>query len=159
MSLFAVLKNKHVVLAMLIAPLLAVFAWYATGWLLGDTSTTPVLAQPGDSYPLLERSGCRYGGGKCVLANEDVELAIAFDADGSALISSTVPLESVLLALRSDAADEPVAGIPVDAGAALWRVELNEKPQVTDALRLAVVAGGSAYFGEASLTFTGPRNR
>lgn len=159
MSLFGALKNGHVVTAMLVAPLLAVFAWFAMGWLLGDVSTTPSVAQPGEAYPLLERSGCRYGGGRCVLANEDVELELSVSDGGRVSIVSSVPLQSLLVALRSRPDPMPRPAEPVSDEGTRWSVQLDVRPTIDDGFRLAAVAGGAAYFGEASLRFLGDPDR
>jgi len=158
MPLLATLKNRQVVTAMLVAPLLAVLAWFGVGWLSGDTSATPSIAQPGEAYPLIERSGCRYGGGRCVLANEDVELELSVGDDQWARIVSTVPLQSLMVALRSWPDQMPRSAEPVSDAGVEWRVHLDGQPALDDALRLAAVAGGAAYFGEASLRFLGSRD-
>lgn len=54
------LTNKHVVIAMLVAPVLAVIAYFAVD---ASVSEPPKAAQPGQSYPLAVRSNCRYTSG------------------------------------------------------------------------------------------------
>ena len=50
-------------------------AWFAVGAFLGEE---PQQAAPGQSYPLVERSNCRYDSGHCDLHNEDMQLSITF---------------------------------------------------------------------------------
>ena len=60
--------NKHVIVALIVAPVLSVLAWYAVGSFTGEQ---PTPAEPGQSYPLVEKSNCRYPSGECELENED----------------------------------------------------------------------------------------
>ena len=78
----SMMTNKHVLAALLVAPILAVLAWYGTGLLSDDEELQAVPAQAGASYPLIERPGCRYPGGDCGLSNEDFKLAIALTPTG-----------------------------------------------------------------------------
>lgn len=68
-----VLSNKHVIIAMIVAPILAVLAYLATDSVVSEK---PSAAKTGESYPLAARSNCRYQSGKCSLFNGDVELVI-----------------------------------------------------------------------------------
>lgn len=154
MSLVATLKNKHLVVALLVAPLLAVFAWYGVGWISGDVAEEPVPAEPGASYPLIERPGCRYAGGACALSNEDFELTITLTDTGVVNVISAVPLESLLVGLGSQANAQPGLARPVSGGLTEWRYPLGTLPASEDSVRFVAVAQGTAYFGEASLVFT-----
>ena len=71
----SVFTDKHVVIALLVAPILAIASWYAVGWLAGDLAESEV-AESGQAYPLLERSGCRYEGGECRVSNGDFILTL-----------------------------------------------------------------------------------
>ena len=72
----SIMTNKHVLAALLVAPILAVLAWYGAGQFTDDGEQQAAPAQEGTSYPLIERPGCRYPGGKCGLSNESFRLAI-----------------------------------------------------------------------------------
>ena len=71
-----VFTNKHVVIAMIVAPVLAVLAWFATGQLSGEK---PQPAEQGKSYPLVEKSNCRYPSGACDLENENFKLRLTVE--------------------------------------------------------------------------------
>ena len=66
-------KNKHVIIAMIVAPILAILAWFAVGQIAGEKAK---VAEPGAAYPLVARSNCRWASGKCELANNDLEMTI-----------------------------------------------------------------------------------
>lgn len=156
MSAIRFLGNRHVVVAMLVAPLLAVLAWFAVGWLAGDVPDAAVPAQAGQAYPLVEQSGCRYAGGRCRLRNNDVSVDIRFTSATALQIESAQTLDSVLIGLRSEAEATPIAAAPVDAGQRRWRLTLPAPPDSGDHLRLVANGGGVSYYGEASLVFTTP---
>ena len=67
------LKNKHTVMAMIITPMLAVIAYFATDHLVSEP---PQEARPGQSYKLAAKSNCRYQSGICTLKNGDVEVRL-----------------------------------------------------------------------------------
>ena len=66
-------KNKHVIVAMVVAPILAVFAWFATGMLVDEQGHT---MKDGSLYTLNVKSNCRWESGKCSLKNEDIQIDI-----------------------------------------------------------------------------------
>ena len=66
-------KNKHVVIAMLVAPVLAIMAWFAVDYFVGER---PHAATPGSAYTLVAKSNCRYASGQCDLENADFKLRI-----------------------------------------------------------------------------------
>jgi hypothetical protein len=156
MAVMEVLRNRHVVIALLVTPVLAVGAWFAVGyWVAGD-ALTPQPAAAGASYPLVERSGCRYAGGVCVLANGDLELEVSLPA-GSALLSVTasVPLNGVWVGIGESDPKPPIVG--VDSGQGMhWQVSLGSTPVADDLLRVVVERDESRFFGETSLRFQQP---
>ena len=66
-------SNKHVLVAMLVAPVLAIMAWFAVDYFVAER---PHAAEEGATYTLLAKSNCRYASGKCDLENADFELTI-----------------------------------------------------------------------------------
>ena len=71
----SILKNRHVLVASLVAPLLALLAWFAIDFF---TSETPHAAVEGQSYALVEKPNCRYDSGLCGLKNNDFELELSY---------------------------------------------------------------------------------
>ncbi len=102
--------NKHVIIAMIVAPILAVLAWFAVGEFTGEQ---PKRAEPGQTYPLVEKSNCRYQSGACDLENGDFKLRLSLQ-DGVTgpefLLTASHPLEGVVLAV--DAGGRPTPAIP-----------------------------------------------
>ena len=151
--------NKHVIIAMIVAPILAVLAWIAVGQLAGEK---PHVARPGQSYPLVEKSNCRYESGACDLQNEDFQLRLTFD-DGNGgselVLSASHSLDGVVLDVSApDSEGQPSAMRASDGRGLEWRLAVNERPAANDRIRLVASANESTYFGDVSTAFLQPDN-
>jgi hypothetical protein len=157
----SILKNRHIVVAVLVAPVLALVAWFGADYLIGER---PQAAVVGQSYPLAEMPGCRYAGGACALKNEDFELQIAFRPAAPARVilqvDSAFPLDGIVVALVSsnDAEDEPRTLRRAEPGGQSWTIELPRPRPDRDRLRIAVSAAGVQYFGEVATLFAQPED-
>ncbi len=150
-------KNKHVIIALIVTPILSVLAWIGVGQLTGEK---PHVARPGQSYPLVEKSNCRYESGACDLENEDFLLRLTFhetEAAQEVLLTASHPLQGVVLAVGPPQQDSQPATMRATDGQGLeWRLALGGRPSADDRIRLVARAGESSYFGEASTTFLQP---
>lgn len=157
----SVFKNKHFVIAMLVAPVLAVLAYYAIDALVGEK---PQPAVEGQSYPLVEMPGCRYGSGRCELENGDflLQLRPAGVAGGRLTLTmiSAFPLEGAMIALFEDEADDapPTAMRPTSRDGLNWSVDIARPDPDAHRLRLVVSSAGSLYYGDVSTAFTQPES-
>lgn len=146
--------NKHVVIALIIAPILAVLAWIGVGQLAGER---PHAARPGHSYPLVEQSNCRYESGACDLQNEEFNLRLTLDETGAGtemVLTSSHPLQGVVLGVGApDAQGQPATMRATDGRGLEWRLALAGRPGPRERIRLVARAGRSSYFGEASTAF------
>ena len=147
-----VFTNKHVIIAMLVAPVLAVLAWFAAGMLAGER---PAPAEVGQAYPLLEKSNCRYPSGACDLENEDIRLSLSPGPSGAELVlRSSHPLDGVVLGIAGSGEDVPPAVMRSSDGQGLeWRLMVAAMPGVEKRIHLVAMAGGSSYFADASTAF------
>jgi len=147
--------NKHVIVAMLVAPILAIIAWFAVDRVVGEE---PQPAVEGQSYPLVAKPGCRYAGGECELVNGDFRLAVSVDSVGDLRVSASHALDDLRIAVGgADEFGEPLAMRSDDAGRQQFRVSVGRLPADAQ-LRLLASAGGSQYFAEMSLAFTAERS-
>jgi len=150
-------KNKHVIMAMIVAPLLGLFSYFGIGAIFGEK---PQPAEPGQIYELIEKPNCRYGSGECGLKNVDFEVTLTGEdlANGRYLLNavSPNPLDGIKLALVENAADEgqPVAMRPVGNDGLNWSLEIKRPDPDHDRLHLVASAGGTLYYGDASTKFT-----
>jgi hypothetical protein len=151
--------NKHVVIAMIVAPILAVLAWLGAGAFTGET---PQVAAPGQSYPLVEKSNCRYESGACYLENEDFKLSLVYQqqvGSGSQLVlHSSHPLDGVVLGIGAlEQEVTPVAMRAADGQGLEWRLAIGTMPAPDERIRLVAMAQGSSYFADAATLFLQPK--
>lgn len=64
-------KNKHFIIALLIAPILSLIAYFGTDMALSEK---PHAAKEGESYKLASKSNCRYTSGLCDMENGDFKV-------------------------------------------------------------------------------------
>ncbi|WP_439106387.1 hypothetical protein [Congregibacter sp.] len=145
--------NKHVVVALLVAPVLSIMAWFAVGSLTGEQAEP---AKPGVAYPLVEKSNCRYASGMCELENQDVKLALRLDESvGLALeLTTSHAVEAVLMSVshpQSDPGPRPMQA--ADAEGLKWRLPLTNIPGADERIRVVVSIEDSGYFADASTLF------
>ena len=157
--------DRHVITALLVAPVLAILAWFAVGSLGGEKARP---ARAGAAYPLLEKSNCRYASGVCDLENTDFKVRLSFTGDVSGELSGdgsanaggrldvyvSHAVDSALLSLTRAPGDAaPSAMRRADAEGRRWRFALERQPDREQRLRLVLSRRGTAYFAEFSTAF------
>ena len=151
-------KNKHVVIAMLVAPVLAIMAWLAVDRFIGER---PHAAKEGATYALIAKSNCRYGSGQCDLQNADFKLSIrpvSLSSDGVQLeMTSAFPLQSATLGLVNGGTPAlPVPMVATSNEALHWTTRIASPPGEDSAIRLAVTADGATWYAEVPTVFLFP---
>lgn len=167
------MRNRHLIIAIVVAPLLSLLAWYAVGTWLGEK---PTPAEAGKAYPLAAKSNCRYPSGECELRNQEFSLTIRAGAahnDGDnagrdsvsaispgktpgygLVMEASHPLGSALMSVSNPATD-PGPGVmqKLDSEGKHWGYKLRSAPPQNYRIRLVVDSAGSAYYAEASTAF------
>ena len=152
-------KNKHVLVAVLVAPVLAVVAWFAVDHFVAEK---PHAARPGTDYPLMARSNCRYESGACDLVNNEFKLRItAPEGNGQPLlleISAEFPLlaATIGIALAAGGDSIPVAFTSAPEDPTRWTGQLPGPAAPESVLQLVVLADESRYFAEVPTIFLFP---
>lgn len=145
-------KNKHIIVALLVAPVLALIAYFGVD---AAVSEKPHEARDGATYPLRVMSNCRYESGECELTNGDVKLRLTQDSEGAWLLFSEVALRGVLLGVEGQGEPQPMRALDSDGFA--WSMDGSAwGTSVPKALRLVVAARSSQYFAEVPTTFVNP---
>ena len=153
-------KNKHVVMATLMAPVLALIAYFGVNFMVGEG---PQVAEAGKSYQLVEKPNCRYNSGNCGLKNGDFELVLSTEKLSNdrirLLLESVVPLEGVKVALIENDTDEkqPVGMRPTGNDGLVWSIDLAHPDPERHRLLLVASANRSLYYGDAAMKFTAPK--
>jgi len=149
-------KNKHLIVAMLVTPILAILAWYAVGAWVGEK---PHAAKPGGAYKLVARSNCRYESGQCDLFNNDFKLKLKPGdlATGATVLSidSEFALDQATLALVVNGAETTATADPVDFNppSKTWAVTIPATAQPGAILRVAVTSHEALYYAEVPVIF------
>lgn len=150
-------KNKHVIAALIITPILSVLGYFAVDALVTEK---PHKAIEGQSYELVARSSCRYASGRCVMANGDFKLDIGaeYQPDGRLKLSllSVFPLEGGKIAIVDNANNpgEPIDMHMQDTTGQHWSATMAAPASDDSLMRLVVVAKDSIYFGESPIVFS-----
>ncbi len=152
------LKNKHVVIAMLIAPILSIIAWYGVDKIVVEEPTAP---KTGETYRLAEKPNCRWESNTCTLINNNFELnmTVKWQDGGKALVNmtSSFPLEGAQIALFISPDEEhatPVVMQTADYSMTRWSALLNWAATPDSRLRLVAKHNGIDYYGDVATTFT-----
>ena len=148
-------RNKHLIVAMLVAPVLAIMAWFAVDYFVAER---PHAAREGAAYTLVAKSNCRYDSGQCDLENGDFKLSIrpTSSTAGSLLLemTSNFPLQSATVGLVNDGL--PAAPVSMEAtaeNALLWVGRIDLPAGSNSELRIAVTAQGAAWYAEVPTDF------
>ena len=148
-------KNKHVVIALIVAPILSILAWFAVGNLVGEK---PQSAQEGKTYKLVARSNCRYASGSCELHNADFTLLIEPEmlaASSVALtLTSSHALQSAAVGLVEAGSEPQPARMTMTTDDRMRWQGLVPRPRSADAqIRVAVTAQGATWYAEVPVVF------
>lgn len=147
--------NKHMIVAMIVAPILAIISYFATDYIISEP---PVSAQAGESYALLARPNCRYQSGACTLKNGDVELnlRLAFEESvGEVLLAtSNMPLTGVKIAIAGNTAlEQPVDLVATGPENTAWILPLQSPVSRGSELQLAMESSGRLFYVSTETTF------
>jgi len=148
-------RNKHLVIAMLVAPVLAIMAWFAVDYFVAER---PHAAEEGAAYTLIAKSNCRYDSGQCDLENADFKLSIrpvSTEAESIRLeMTSAFPLQSATVGLVK--AGVPAAPSMMEAAnsdGTLWTGRIDPPGSENSTIRIAVAARGATWYAEVPTVF------
>ncbi|RXJ72346.1 hypothetical protein CS022_16065 [Veronia nyctiphanis] len=146
--------NKHVVLAMIVAPILAIIAYFGIDAALSEK---PMVAEKGETYQLAARSNCRYTSGLCSLENGDFKLKLKSESLTETTLSLTLtsefPLQGARMSLGESESAEPIAMSSTDNNGMEWAIEMPAPQGPESMVRLVVKSNDSLYYGESETTF------
>ncbi len=150
-----ILKNKHLILAMFVAPALAIIAYFSVDHLVSEK---PQAAIQGSSYKLAAKSNCRYQSGACTLKNGDLEVQIrarrVIDKEVELTVFSEMRIQKVVISYSTDDIfSQPEQMNAATAESKNWQLRLHlDDPEKTK-LRLALNISDSTYFAETTAVF------
>lgn len=142
----SLLKNKHALAALIITPVLALIAFFATDYMVSEK---PQAAKEGNSYALIGRSNCRYTSGICTLKNGDFLLDVSI-RDNSVFIAANLPLQGIKVGIN-DAKPQEMSS--TDAKQLSWQSTQPPNLNANDTIRLVAKAQNTLYYASQSLKF------
>lgn len=146
--------NKHVIIALIVGPILAILAWIGVGQIAGEQAAVAVAGQ---SYPLVEKSDCRYESGHCRLENKDFKLILKIERrniDTVLVLKSDHPLDRVLVSVAEPGSDtSPLAMHASDAQNMEWVISVEQMPTPQQRIYLVASSAGVQYFGDVATLF------
>lgn len=150
-----ILKNKHLILAMFVAPVLAIIAYFAVDHIISEK---PQPAQQGGTYKLAAKSNCRYQSGACTLKNGDIEVHIRAQRIAERRVElsmfSDLPIQHAVISYVSDDfSSEPTMMDAVSAELKNWQVILDLDEPEKIMLRLALNISDAMYYAETAAVF------
>jgi len=150
-----ILKNKHIILAMFVAPVLALIAYFATDHVVSEK---PQAALQGGSYKLAAKSNCRYQSGQCTLHNGDVEVNVRAERVTGSLIElilhANMPLQNALASfVVGDDETEPTVMQRAVSEENTWRAKFELVEPEKSTLRLALELSDTLFFAETPAVF------
>ena len=143
------------ILAMFVAPVLAIIAYFSVDYLVSEK---PKTAMQGSSYKLAAKSNCRYQSGTCTLKNGDIEVRIGArrvtDKEVELTVFSEMQIQKVIISyVTDDIVSQPEQMNAVTAEAKNWQLRLHlDDPEKTK-LRLALNISDSTYYAETTAVF------
>lgn len=147
-------KNKHVITAFIVTPILALLGYYLVDLMVKET---PQAAVAGQNYKLVAKSNCRYTSGECDLVNGGFKSTLTVNQDGqnkTLLLKSNYPLKGVTVGLvNGDKESKPVKMSSYGDEALSWSMPLTTQVDATTELRVAIAAQESFYFAQTTLGF------
>ncbi len=163
-----VLTNKHLIVAMIVSPILAILAYYAVDY---NVSEKPHNAISGQSYPLIAQSNCRYSSGKCTFKNGDIEVSVTISDTKSSdknqqwtlALDSKLPLQGSKIALANTPTNPsavspqdmlPQGMSPQSNDMTKWQTNIDHTLPKESWLQLAIAINDTYYYGETATLFT-----
>ncbi|MGR5447536.1 hypothetical protein ACPV47_21775 [Vibrio jasicida] len=149
-------KNKHFIIALLIAPILSLIAYFGTDMALSEK---PHAAKEGKSYKLASKSNCRYTSGLCDMENGDFKVKFRSEKltpDSLELsLHAAYPLEGVKLSVvdSQEQNAQPIDMTPTDQVGQNWTITLPKPASAESWLRVAIQSEGTLYYGETQTAF------
>jgi len=157
MGLFS---NKHVIIAMIVAPVLAILSYYFVDTLVKEK---PHQAVEGNSYPLNAKSNCRYTSGRCDLENASFKtFLVVTEKDNHQILTltSSHSLQGAKVGFSSleDSsgleAAKPSSMQSISKDKKIWSIIMPVEADANTQLMLAMLANGSHYYAETTMGFS-----
>ena len=143
-------------LALIIAPILAVISYFAIDHMVSEK---PHKAKAGASYRLIAKPNCRYPSGKCTFKNGNFEVELVLDPKGAnqllLSLKSNFSLQGAKVSLSDigDASLSPEDMLMMDADGKYWQQNYSQALSESSEIRMVLAAADAIYFGDTQVGF------
>lgn len=149
-------KNKHVIIAMVVAPILAICSYYLVD---AAVKEQPHKAVTGASYRLIAKSNCRFSSGACDLENGDFKSTIKISNDDglqTLILTSINVLQNASVGFMTNSGNElgPLTLIASDSTGKHWTTVIDVLADETTTMRVALNANDAYYYSETTMGFS-----
>jgi len=148
-------KNKHIIAAMIVTPILAILAYFVTDMFVKEK---PQPAVAGKSYALLAKSNCRYTSGQCNLENGNFKSQLVIQNNEGVQVLRLETNHPITAAsagfVENEQAIDPAPMSAAGDNQKNWSMPMPIEPNERSVLRLAILANGAQYYAETTLGFS-----
>lgn len=147
-------KNKHVITAIIVAPVLAIASYFLVDLAVKEQ---PLKAVAGNAYKLLANSNCRFNSGKCDLENGSFKSTLRVsEQDGKQVLSliSDHGLQTASVGFVFGDGTETGPFEMTAQGNNEWVTNFTAPADVNTVLRVALAANGAHYYSETTMGFS-----
>ncbi|BAO43991.1 hypothetical protein [Thiolapillus brandeum] len=138
-------SNRHVKLAIILAPMLAIGGYILTGIYLDDR----IDAQPTMDKPLALQPDCHLLSGVCELLHREIAVNVAMENEGGQrlfYLSTSTPIKGTLVAFTDQQAPRPMHRRGGDNRK--WVLEIREPIHEGQRVKLVISGNKHRYFAE-----------
>jgi len=148
-------KNKHIITAMIVAPILAILSYYLVDLAVKEK---PTIAVAGQAYKLIAKSNCRFSSGACNMENGNFKSTITVaETDGkkTLILNTNKSLQQATIGfITSDGQESgPFELTASDAISKQWSTEFSIIADANTTLRVALSANDAHYYSETNMSF------
>lgn len=149
-------KNKHVIIAMIVAPILAIGTYYLVDLAVKEP---PQKAQAGAAYKLIAKSNCRFSSGACDLENGEFKSTVTIEnknGEKTLLLTSVNALQKATVGFVMGTGIEkgPIALMASDETGKHWACAISVLTDETTIMRVALSANDAHYYSETTMGFS-----
>ncbi len=151
-----IFKNKHIIAALIIAPILAIISYFATDYFVSEK---PHKLIEGNVYKLLAKPNCRYKSGICELMNASINISLTAEDIGNSMLklnlNSNTKIEGIRISLIDSVVNKDVSKLMItDTNDGLnWYVLFNNPNSDNSILRLALNINDAIFYAEVNTIF------
>ena len=151
----SLLQNKHVITALIVAPILAIGSYYLVDLLVREQPQKPIAGQV---YKLIAQPNCQFSSGLCELSNGNLKTTIIVSKtkgqQGLILTANKVLQQVNVGFVTSDGHEVGPLELALNDAQDQWFTVFDLLADATTTLRVAIRANDAFYLSETTMGFS-----